>query len=77
MASVADKYFIEKGYNRLFTSRGASNGCEKIERYFKSLKGGVRTQLLTAGFTDWMWFDAAHVFCYHYNRLRTKANRVF
>ena len=23
-----------------------------------------------------MWFDAAHVFCYHYNRLRTKANRV-
>ena len=76
MASVADKYFIEKGYNRLVTSRGASNGCEKIERYFKSLKGGVRTQLLTAGFTDWMWFDAAHVFCYHYNRLRTKANRV-
>ena len=76
MRSVADQYFIDRGYNRLFTSRGASNGTEKIERYFKSLKAGIRVNLLTSGFSDYMFFDAAHAFCYHYNRLPTRANRV-
>ena len=30
MQSEADKYFINGGYNRVFTSRGASNGTEKL-----------------------------------------------
>ena len=76
MKSVADQYFVDKGYRRLFTSRGDSNGTEKIERYFRSLKAGVRAELLESGFTDYMWFDAAHVFGVHYNQLPIKANRV-
>ena len=76
MKSVADQYFVDKGYRRLFASRGASNGTEKIERYFKSLKAGVRAELVESGFSDFMYFDAAHVFGYHYNRVPTKANRV-
>ena len=32
MKSVADQYFVDKGYRRLFASRGESNGTEKIER---------------------------------------------
>ena len=46
MKSEADQYFYEKRYNRFFTSRGKSNGTEKIERYFVSLKRGTRTLLL-------------------------------
>ena len=69
--------FVDKEYRRLFASIGESNGTEKIERYFKSLTAGVRAEfLLESGFTDYMWFDAAHVFCAHYNRLPTKASRV-
>ena len=56
--------------------RNASNGTEKIERYFKSLEGGVRALLLESGFSDYMYFDAAHVFAHHYNSLPTAANRI-
>ena len=46
MQSEADKYFINGGYNRVFTSRGASNSTEKAERYMKSLKAGSINPLL-------------------------------
>ena len=45
MQSEADNYFISKGYNRLFTSSGSSNGTEKVERYMKPLKAGARMNL--------------------------------
>ena len=76
MKSVADQYFCDRSYNRFFTSRGKSNGTEKIERYLGSLKRGTRTLLLESGFDDQFYFDAAHTFCVHYNSLPTEANKI-
>ena len=40
MRSVADEYFHEEGYTRIFTSRGSSSVTSKIESFGRTLKKG-------------------------------------
>ena len=76
MRSVADQYFHDKGYTRIFTSRDSSTVTARIERFWRALKKGVRVSLLESGLKDAFYFDAVHVFVQHYNCLPTDANRI-
>ena len=76
MRSVADEYFHEQGYTRIFTSRGSSSVTSKIERFWRTLKMGVRVSLVESGLKDAFYFDAVHTFVQHYNCLPTDSNRI-
>ena len=65
MRSVADEYFHEQGYTRIFTSRGSSSVTSKIERFWRTLKMGVGVSLVESGLKDAFYFDAVHTFVQH------------
>ena len=62
MRSQADEYFHERGYTRIFTSKGESSVTSRIERFWRTLKESVRVSLLECGLKDAFYFDAVHVF---------------
>ena len=46
MRSEADEYFHDRGYTRLFTSKGESSVTSRIDRFWRTLKESVRVSLL-------------------------------